>query len=153
MRIAAALQRLKLRGQTSAFARARQLEARDEKAAVSLGRRKGAGVYAMLGDRHDGDGVAAVPAVRYSVRRVKSSAAAADDWRSGDANVHEQRQGQGQWQLHDGGSGAVARAHDDHLSSAAAVSPRSGGWGGQGLDRAPRRMMDVRCVCGWGLGL
>jgi hypothetical protein len=58
LRISAALQRLKYASRTSAFASSRQLESNAAALAVSLGRRKGAGVYAMFGDRHDGDGAA-----------------------------------------------------------------------------------------------
>ncbi len=60
MRLKFALQRLKVAGQISAFARARQLESKRAAVAVSMGRRKGASVYAMLGRHHDQHGTAAI---------------------------------------------------------------------------------------------
>ena len=48
-----ALQRLRIAGQVSAFARARQSVSKTTVAAVSLGRKEGAGVYALLGSSRD----------------------------------------------------------------------------------------------------
>ncbi len=87
LRLKFALQRLKLARQMSAFSRARHTESKVLSSAVSLGRRRGAGVYALLGDGHDQD--AALPAQsihdsdapgpRAAGHRVHSLAAAGPD--------------------------------------------------------------------------
>lgn len=70
LRLKFALQRLKVAGQISAFARARQLESKRAAVAVSMGRRKGASVYAMLGRHYDQDGTAAIADADTDARAV-----------------------------------------------------------------------------------
>ena len=83
LRLKFALQRLKVSGRISAFARAREVQSKRAAVAVSVGKRKGAAVYAMLG----GHGAH----VDDAVTRADADAPASRDTRPRAATTSERR--------------------------------------------------------------
>ena len=83
LRLKFALQRLKVSGRISAFARAREVQSKRAAVAVSVGKRKGAAVYAMLGAHR--------AHVDDAVTRADADAPASRDMRPRAATTSERR--------------------------------------------------------------
>jgi hypothetical protein len=130
-----ALQRLKLAGQESAFSRARRMESAGAAAAVSLGRRKGAGVYALLGGRHDLDdaGDAALAASHAPRTRQHSNVASREQESEAPVRMRASVNA-------DGSDADPALLSEERASELEKQSLRRRRFS----DRNPRRMADVR---------
>ena len=144
LRLKFALQRLKLARHMSAFSRARQTESKASLVAVSLGRRKGAGVYAMLGGSHDVDG---------AVRAASTDDADARDTFAVGHRAHRLAAGgsDDRVQLTDALAHSHAQRNPEDADPALVSEEQASALERQSVsrrerlgDRNPRRMQDVR---------